>query len=307
MKTWLRTASAAGLFVALAAIAGMAQQGQTPTFRAGVNFVSVDVIATDKAGSFLTTLKPEDFVVTEQGTPQHIDTFKLVTLDGGLLSSPGDPPREIRSDDDERREAARDDVRLFAIFLDDYHVTRESSLTARDQIARFVETALGPSDMVGIMYPLERLSSLLMTRDHDAVVKALSQFVGRKGDYTPVFAPEESYSYKDPTIVEGIRSGVSRSAIEGLIAHLGGLKDGRKALILVTESVGLSPLDLQEMYTEANRNNVAISLGRSAHARRALGIADRAQRAIVARARARRRLADRAVALHGRPRHRPHQ
>ena len=69
-------------------------------------------------------------------------------------------------------------MRLFAIFLDDYHVRRESSLGARNQIARFVETQLGPSDMVGLMYPLEPLGVVRMTRNHDAISKGIQQFDG---------------------------------------------------------------------------------------------------------------------------------
>src|ERR1700730_14777152 len=113
---------------------------QTPTFRAGVNFVRVDVIVSNRTGNPVADLKPEDFEVTEQGKPQKVETFKLISLDGGLMQSTQTPPQAIISDLDEEREAARDDVRLFAIFLDDYHVRRESSLVMRDQIARFVDT-----------------------------------------------------------------------------------------------------------------------------------------------------------------------
>ena len=207
----------------------------TPTFRAGVNFIRVDVIATDKSGGLVANLKPEDFEVTEQGKPQKIETFKLVSLDGGLMATGDQTPRPIRSDDDEQREAARDDVRLFAIFLDDYHVKLESSLGARQQIARFVDTQLGPSDMIGVMYPLTSLSSVLMTRDHDAVMRGIEQFTGRKYDYRPLNALEERYQFPSAETVEQIRNQVSLSALRGLIIHMGGLKEGRKALILVSE------------------------------------------------------------------------
>ena len=94
----------------------------SPIFRTGINFVRVDVIVTDKNGKPVGDLKPDDFEVIEEGKPQTIETFKLVSLDGGLMASTKEPPRAIRTDDDEESEAARDDVRLFAIFLDDYHV-----------------------------------------------------------------------------------------------------------------------------------------------------------------------------------------
>jgi hypothetical protein len=87
-------------------------------------------------------------------------------------------------------------VRLFTIFLDDYHVSEPSSRIVRDQISRFVETQLGPTDMVGVMYPLTPLSAITMTRNHDKVVKVLQQFEGRRGDYRPRNALEEGYVYK---------------------------------------------------------------------------------------------------------------
>lgn len=208
---------------------------QTPTFRSGVNFVRVDVIATDKTGEIVPSLKPEDFEVTEQGKPQKIETFKLVSLDGGLLEQTKVPFQPIRSDEDEQREAAKDDVRLFGIFLDDYHTKLSSSLGARRQIAQFIDTQLGPSDMVGIMYPLEQISQVLMTRDHDAIKRGIEQFTGRKFDYRPMNPVEERYAHYPTEVVEGIRNDVSFTALRSLIVHMGGLKEGRKALILVSE------------------------------------------------------------------------
>jgi VWFA-related protein len=206
-----------------------------PVFRTGINFVRVDVIVSDKNGNPVGDLKQEDFEVSEQGKPQNIETFKLVSLDGGLLEASKQPPREIKTDQDEEFEAARDDVRLFAFFLDDYHVRVETSMSAREQLARFVETQLGPSDMVGVMYPLESTESVRMTRNHDAVMKGLQQFRGRKYDYTPRNEFEERYAYYPTETVEQIRNQVSLSALKSLIVHMGGLKEGRKALILVSE------------------------------------------------------------------------
>ena len=206
-----------------------------PIFRTGIDFVRVDVIVSDKNGNPVADLKPEDFEVVEQGRPQKIETFKLVSLDGGLIPGSDGPPRDIRTDADEEAEASRDDVRLFAIFLDDYHVRRESSLGARNQIARFVETQLGPSDMIGVMYPLQPTASVRMTRNHEAVVRGLQQFVGVKYDYTPRNEYEQKYAYYPTEVVENIRNSVSMSAIKSLIVHMGGLKEARKALILVSE------------------------------------------------------------------------
>ena len=87
-------------------------QAQPPVFRAGINYVRVDVIISDKAGNPVADLQASDFDVAEDGKPQKIDTFKLVKLDGGTADSIKEPPKEIRNDFDEESEAARDDVRL---------------------------------------------------------------------------------------------------------------------------------------------------------------------------------------------------
>ncbi len=208
---------------------------QQPVFRAGINFVRVDVIVTDKNGAQLADLQPADFEVSEDGKPQKIETFKLVKLDGGVSAAVQEPPREIRTDFDEESEASREDVRLFAIFLDDYHVRRGASMAVRTPLTRFVETQMGPSDMIGVMYPLESTSSVRMTRNHGAVVRGLEQFQGRKYDYTPRNQFEERYAYYPTEIVERIRNQVSLSALKALIIHMGSLKEGRKALIVVSE------------------------------------------------------------------------
>lgn len=208
---------------------------QPPVFRAGINFVRVDVIVTDKNGATVGNLEPTDFEITEEGTPQKIETFKLVELDGGLMPGASGPPRAIRSDSDEESEAARDDVRLFGIFLDDYHVRDGNSLSARQQIARFIETQLGPSDMVGLMYPLQPAATVRFTRNHEAARAGIERFLGRKFDFTPRNDYEERYAYYPTEVVERIRNQVSLSAIQALISRMGGLKEGRKALVLVSE------------------------------------------------------------------------
>jgi VWFA-related protein len=255
MGSFFRTITAAVALLALIGITGDAQteqaaerqqppsQGQPPppadpqqpVFRTGINFVRVDVIVTDKNGNQVADLQQADFEVSEDGKPQAIETFKLVRLDGGMSSAANEPPREIRTDYDEESEAAREDVRLFAIFLDDYHVRRGASMSVRNPLTRFVEAQLGPSDMVGVMYPLESTSSVRMTRNHSAVVRGLQQFQGRKYDYTPRNQFEERYAYYPTEIVERIRNQVSLSALKALIVHMGSLKEGRKALIVVSE------------------------------------------------------------------------
>ncbi len=121
-------------------------------------------------------------------------------------------------------------------------------------MTKFVETQLGPSDMLGIMTPLEQLTSIRMTRNHQSVINAINQFRGRKGDYIRRISSRSSTLNYPTEVVERIRNQVSLSAIKALIVHMGGLKEGRKALILVSE--GYSNIVPPQM-----RNKVAIAPG----------------------------------------------
>src|SRR5712691_9350267 len=139
------------LVLALRTVGSHAQQAQPqpqqePVFRTGINFVRVDVIVSDRNGTNVADLKQSDFEVTEDGKPQSVENFKFIKLDGGAVPGADGPPRAIRTDADEEQEAARDDVRLFAIFLDDYHVRKENSLRVRAPLEQFVQTQLGPTD-----------------------------------------------------------------------------------------------------------------------------------------------------------------
>lgn len=213
--------------------AAESQQPPKPTFKAGINFVRVDVIVSDKQGEPVANLQQGDFEVFEDGKPQAIESFKLIKIDGN--PPPGsEPPRRIRTAYEEESEAARDDVRLFAIFLDDYHVRRGTSMAVREPLMRFI-SQLGPNDLIALMYPLMPVGDVRMTRDHDAVARAINGFLGRKWDYTPRNLFEEKYANYPTETVERIRNQVSLSAIEGLAVRLGGLREGRKAIILVSE------------------------------------------------------------------------
>ena len=210
------------------------EQPQQPTFRAEINFVRVDVIVTDRDGNPVTDLEADDFEVFEDDTPQTIDSFRLVRLTG--TPEPGaEPARPIRNGFDEEREAAREDVRLFAIFFDDYHVRFENVVRLREALINFIYTQLGPSDMVSVMYPLTPLDAVQMTRNHESIVAAIERFEGRKYRYEPRNLFEERYAYYPTVVVERIRNEVSLDGLKALVTHLGGLREGRKALILVSE------------------------------------------------------------------------
>ena len=278
-----------------AAPAPAQDESQPPIFRSGINFIRVDVIVTDDDGNPVTDLEVGDFEVFEDGEPQTIESFQLIEI--SAVPSPGaEPPRSVSNRYDEEREAARTDTRVFVIFFDDYHVRYENGVRAGQTLVQFLENNLVPTDLVGIMYPLTPLIDVRLTRNHAAIIRAVDNFLGRKYDYEPHNEYELRYAHYPTETVERLRNDVSLSALKGLMIHLGGLGEGRKNVLLLSEGFtnyvppelrarsatrGPSPaettsgnprfestaqffsdstlmLDIREIYSMANRFNTAI-------------------------------------------------
>ncbi|MDQ3069585.1 MAG: VWA domain-containing protein [Acidobacteriota bacterium] len=235
-------------FLSAGAVAGTAiyaqQQPQQPppVIRSGINFVRVDALVTDrKTGKPVTDLTAADFEVVEDGKAQTVETFRLVDMDVPVVGEMADAA-PIRSLDQQEREMQREDVRVIAIFLDDYHVRRGNDMGIREKLARFV-LQLNPRDLVAVLYPLTPVSDLVFSRNHESIANALMRFEGRKFDYTPRNSYEERYASYPAPAVEAIRAQVSLSALRALAVHMGSLREGRKSVLFVSEglSYNLSP------------------------------------------------------------------
>jgi VWFA-related protein len=222
------------------------QQQPPPVIRRGINYVSVDVIVTDKDGKPVMDLTQDDFSVAEDGKPQKVDNFSIVKLDA-LETVENGPPRPIRDEADEEREAARPDVRLFVILLDDYHVTRGNDLSVKKPLIEFVQNQLAPADMVALMYPLTPITDLRFSRNRDATIAAINQFEGRKFDYRPRNMFEEKYAMYPAQVVERVRNQITMDALKGAAMKMGALREGRKSIIFISEGfTGILPAQMAD-------------------------------------------------------------
>lgn len=252
------------LIVALlgGAAVSASQQPAQPIFRAGTDLVRVDVTVTQRGDEPVTDLKLEDFELTDDGVPQTVETMKFVQVDGTRQSNL-DEPLEIRSKEHALLEAAREDVRLFAIFLDDYHITKrpEITLPLRDALTKFV-SQLGPNDLVALMEPLTTLYDLKYTRSKTELLNRIRAFEGRYGETFPVKSVIEEAQLSQRNWME-LRSGVTLSALKALTMQMGGLRDGRKSILFFSQGPGVrpgSPNDhlMRDIDEAASRGNVTI-------------------------------------------------
>lgn len=214
-------------------------QDAVPVFRSGINFVRVDAIVTDRKGEPVDDLTAADFEVREDDKPQTVEQFKLVRVDRGQRP-PDEPIREIRDRDDVEREAAYDDVRLFVIFFDDYHTRDLNAMAVKKHLLEFLDRQVSPKDLVALMYPLSPIDTVSFTRNRAQTMAAVNRFEGRKYKYEPRNVFEEKYAHYPTEQVESIRNQVVVGALRGLSTHLGGIRDGRKAIIYVGEGLTTS-------------------------------------------------------------------
>ncbi len=234
---------------------------QPPIFRSGVKLVLVDVSVTGNGDQPVEDLGPADFELTEDGIPQVVEQATLVRLSG--VPRGNGESLEIRSQDHAIAEAARDDVRIFAIFMDDYHLGKypQEMLPLRKALIDFLGPMMGPLDLATVMNPITPLSALEWTRDKDELARQLKNYEGRIDNFIGRSPLEESQNFTRNII--RVRSQVVISAMHALVMHLAGLREGRKTLLFVSRGIplmfdiSLEP-DFQAMLREANRGNVMI-------------------------------------------------
>ena len=236
------------------------QEPRPPVFRTGTELVRVDVSVIDRHGAPVRSLTAEDFELRENGEPQAITSFRLVEATGEPTDDLSLP---IRSVHHAATEAARDDVRVFLIFWDEYHIEQFSSaMRAREQLMRFVLDAFGPTDLVGLMDQLTPMSALRFTRDRRALADAVHVLKGRRGVYVPTRSAIEDAHLRNAQDVERIRGQVTATALKSAIMHLGNIRQGRKAIIFVSESLGRLGQDgarvVSDLIRTANDNNTAV-------------------------------------------------
>ena len=213
---------------------------QTSTAGPERTLVRVDAIVADAGGSLVADLGPADFEVLEEGGRRTIDSVRLIKADGS--APPGQSLQPILSAADEQVEASRDGTRLFAFFLDEYHVTPGAKATrAREAVDRFVDEHLGPRDLVLVVKPLDSLVALRLTRDREAARRAIATFEGRKGELEPRSAFEKEYIGASPARVVAVREQIVTSALNALATHLAGLGASRKTLVVVSEGFSRAP------------------------------------------------------------------
>lgn len=152
----------AAILALLLAFPLTAQQSATPQFgeKVDVNLVLVDAIVTDPQGHQILGLDKDDFVVTENGEPQKIESIDYFTNRRLLNAREGTVPFKA--------ERVRED-RYFVFFFDkpDQGQMFDRLRLAREAALNFVDNEMLPNDQVAVV-------------SHDMRLKVFSDFTNDK-------------------------------------------------------------------------------------------------------------------------------
>ncbi len=149
------------IFVFLCALTNLSQT-PTPTpkpaddddvVKISTTLIQIDVTVTDKNGSVVRDLKPEDFEIYENGKKQEITNFSFVSVDNAtkqtLVKSKEKnkfsvplPPVPIKP------EQVR---RTIALVVDDLGLSFESVYQVRRALRKFVDEQMQPNDLVAVI------------------------------------------------------------------------------------------------------------------------------------------------------------
>ena len=297
-------------FAALAALlvaAPLAAQGQSdasaqpqqPTFRTGVDVITVDVGAVDSRGQPVIDLHAPEFTVKIDGQPRRVITADLVkynyTPDTGLPRRPA--PKRQEFETLFTTNITQPEGRMIMIAVDQMNIRPGAARPILDSAARFLDK-LNPADRVAFVSYPEPGVVVDFTGDHQRVRLAMqkvigtqSRFVGRrniglveaidiaqKGDDRRMqeVTNRECRGLVDMALEQCMRDIVDESnsilwttrrdteaSLRGLrdwLQHLGET-EGQKTLIMLSEGlVTDSPADLEDVVRMAMRGRISVNV-----------------------------------------------
>jgi VWFA-related protein len=228
---------------------GQAPQQPPPTpprFRTATNLVHVDVYAT-KDGTPVQDLTAADFELFEDAAPQKIDTFEHIVVQP---AGPQDTLSEPTSVSAANELAADPRRRVFVIYLDTQHVGYEGSHAIKEPLIDLMQRMMGADDLVGVMTPEMSPSQITFGRRTRVIEESLRRdwpwgrrtsvlLDDRERLYSSCFPPtldgEPIPSYLAKQMIERRRERMVLDSLKDLIGHMGALRDGRTAVITVSD------------------------------------------------------------------------
>ncbi len=150
-----------------------------PTFRVRVNLVLVRVVVRDSSGKVVTSLKKEDFQLSDNRRAQVISTFSTETPESHKLAPTTAPPpnSDGSGPGDTAAAIAALPQRFVAVVFDDTNMLIDDTVWVRSAATRLF-ASLAPTDRVGI-YSTSGQVTQEFTQEHARLQESLLRVVPR--------------------------------------------------------------------------------------------------------------------------------
>ena len=143
--------------------------GQAPLVR-------IDAIVTDRHGQPVEGLRLADFELRDGGVLRPLEAVDFLT-------SPRVRPASefpIVTEADERRGASEPGTRVFAFFVDEFHLSPESAARAIAIVDAFIDDKVHAHDLAAVIRPADAIPTLRFTRDRARLHGVLASVSARQ-------------------------------------------------------------------------------------------------------------------------------
>jgi VWFA-related protein len=152
------------------------------TIHVQVGLVQTDLTVSDNKGQFVDDLKQDQFEMLVDGKPQPIAFLELVTTGSpkpetvpAKATAKGTTSAKVPAKITApplRAPARRPETgRTLLFFVDDYHMSADSTIRARDALSHLIATMMGPNDKAAVFTATRQLGFLQQLTDNKSILQ----------------------------------------------------------------------------------------------------------------------------------------
>jgi VWFA-related protein len=217
---------------ALVLAATTAALAQQPVFRAGVDYVAVDVVVTDSQDRPLIDLTRADFTILEHDKLQAITDVQFVSVPLAQrtleVTRPATPEPDVSTNLPPTPKS-----RLFVMIVDDLHIIESDIIAVKRVMTDFLQ-AISPDDQVAIVFVSHSNFSQNFTTDRTALLKTVDRVRGALGFGLDALGRSISTDLVRDPVVQNRYAREADSVLKNVAQSLAGSGHSRRAIIYVT-------------------------------------------------------------------------